>query len=86
MNDLTTNLTAAANGLELTAANVKNSSARVSAETNKAKTAAAVITCCNCGHEIRIEAAAAALGARGGRAKVCKGFAVTGQYKRKDSE
>jgi hypothetical protein len=43
MNDLTTNLTAAAIS-EQSAANVKNSSARVSAETNKAKTAAAVIT------------------------------------------
>jgi RNase P subunit RPR2 len=52
-------------------------------ETNKAKTAAAVITCGNCGHEIRIETAAAALGARGGARKVRKGFAVTGQIKRK---
>ena len=51
----------------------------MSAETNKAKTAAAVITCGNCGHEIRIESAAAALGARGGARKVRKGFAVTGQ-------
>jgi 5-enolpyruvylshikimate-3-phosphate synthase len=65
------------------AANVKNIPDRVAGETNKAKTAAAVITCGNCGHEIRIETAAAALGARGGARKVRKGFAVTGQIKRK---
>jgi hypothetical protein len=46
----------------------------------------AVITCARCGHEIRIEAAAAALGARGGSRRVRKGFAVTGQIKRKGSE
>jgi RNase P subunit RPR2 len=84
MNDLTTNLTAAAKS-EPNAQKVKNSRARVGAETTT-KTAAAVITCGNCGHEIRIEAAAAALGARGGSRKVRKGFAVTGQIKRKGCE
>ena len=87
MNDSTTNLTAAANGSELTAAIVKNTAVRVDGGNVTAKTAAAVITCGNCGHEIRIEAAAAALGARGGSRKVRKGFAVTGQIaKRKESE
>jgi RNase P subunit RPR2 len=86
MNSTQTNLTAAAKISELTtAANGKNSPSRVAGET-KAKTAAAVITCGHCGHEIRMEAAAAALGARGGRAKVRKGFAVTGQIKRKGRE
>ena len=86
MNDTQTNLTAAATLKQPTEC-VKNSPDRVAGETNKAKTAAAVITCGNCGHEIRIESAAAALGARGGSRKVRKGFAVTGQLaKRKGIE
>jgi hypothetical protein len=43
MNSTQNNLTAAANGLELTAERVKNIPDRVAGETNKAKTAAAVV-------------------------------------------
>jgi len=42
-----------------------------------------VVTCGKCGHEISVDPKkfAAAMGAKGGLAKVKKGFAVTGQPK-----